>query len=90
MWRDLTDGSDELSEERRTALRLAATWTIHQAAAVTNAAYHMAGSSAVFSENAFERRFRDMHAIAQQLQARDQHYETVGLAILNATPDKVA
>ena len=44
---------------------------------------------AVFSENAFERRFRDMHAIAQQLQARDTHYETVGLAILNAKPEQL-
>ena len=86
-WRDLTSGSDELREEQLTALRLAATWTIHQAAAVTDAAYHMAGSTAVFSENAFERRFRDMHAIAQQLQARDQHYESVGLAILTAKPN---
>jgi len=89
-WRGLTSGSGELSVERLTALRLAATWTIHQAAAVTDAAYHMAGSTAVFSENAFERRFRDMHAIAQQLQARDQHYESVGLAILTAEPDKPA
>jgi indole-3-acetate monooxygenase len=89
-WRDLTSGSDELSQEQLTALRLAATWTIHQAAAVTDAAYHMAGSTAVFSENAFERRFRDMHAIAQQLQARDQHYESAGLAILSATPDAKA
>jgi hypothetical protein len=64
------------------ALRLASTWTIHQAAAVVDAAYHMAGATAVFSANKFERRFRDMHAIAQQIQARDTHYEDVGKAIL--------
>ncbi|MEA2886570.1 MAG: hypothetical protein QOD11_930, partial [Bradyrhizobium sp.] len=29
------------------------------------------------------RRFRDMHAIAQQIQARDTHYEDVGKAILS-------
>ena len=33
--------------------------------------------------NKFERRFRDMHAIAQQIQARDTHYEDVGKAILS-------
>jgi indole-3-acetate monooxygenase len=87
-WHHLTSRSDELSEEQRTAMRLAATWTIHQALAVTDAAYHMAGSTAVFSANAFERRLRDMHAIAQQLQARDQHYESAGLTILSAKPDK--
>ena len=36
--------------------------------------------------NQFERRFRDMHAIAQQIQARDTHYEDVGKAILAGSP----
>jgi alkylation response protein AidB-like acyl-CoA dehydrogenase len=80
-WRDLTH-SGELSNEHRIALRLASTWTIHQAASVVDTAYHMAGATAVFSANPFERRFRDMHAIAQQIQARDTHYEDVGKAIL--------
>lgn len=83
-WRHLTGATEELGEDRRTSLRLAATWTIHQATSVADAAYHMSGSTAVFSEQAFERRFRDIHAIAQQLQARDTHYESAGLAILNA------
>ena len=38
------------------------------------------------NRKAFERRFRDMHAIAQQIQARDTHYEDVGKAILAGTP----
>ncbi len=41
-----------------------------------------AGATAVFRSNPFERRFRDMHAIAQQIQARDTHYEDVGKMIL--------
>jgi alkylation response protein AidB-like acyl-CoA dehydrogenase len=82
VWRDLTRPDGEMTEEHRMALRLASTWTIHQAAAVVDAAYHMAGATAVFSANKFERRFRDMHAIAQQIQARDTHYEDVGKAIL--------
>jgi alkylation response protein AidB-like acyl-CoA dehydrogenase len=84
-WRDLTH-TGKLSEEHRAALRLASTWTIHQAAQVVDAAYHMAGATAVFRANKFERRFRDMHAIAQQIQARDTHYEDVGRAILTASP----
>jgi len=82
VWRDLTHPGGEFTEEHRIALRLASTWTIHQAAAVVDAAYHMAGATAVFSANRFERRFRDMHAITQQIQARDTHYEDVGKAIL--------
>ena len=85
VWRDLTH-TGNLSEAGRVALRLAATWTIHQSAAVVDAAYHMAGATAVFTANKFERRFRDMHAIAQQIQARDTHYEDVGRAILTASP----
>ncbi len=83
-WRDLTR-TGKLSEDHRAALRLASTWTIHQAASVVDAAYHLAGATAVFKANKFERRFRDMHAIAQQIQARDAHYEDVGRMILTAT-----
>jgi alkylation response protein AidB-like acyl-CoA dehydrogenase len=80
-WQGLTT-TGNLSEEHRAAIRLASTWTIHQAASVVDAAYHMAGATAVFRANKFERRFRDMHAIAQQIQARDTHYEDVGKNIL--------
>lgn len=86
VWRDLVRG-DALTEAHRIALRIAATWTIHQSASVVDTAYHMAGATAVFSANKFERRFRDMHAIAQQIQARDTHYEDAGKAILTAKLD---
>lgn len=81
MWRDLC-ATGEFSAAHRSAVRLAATWTIHQSAKVVDTAYHMAGATAVFRTQPFERRFRDMHAIAQQIQARDTHYEDVGKAIL--------
>jgi alkylation response protein AidB-like acyl-CoA dehydrogenase len=83
VWRDLSRG-EAISEQHRIALRIAATWTIHQSASVVDTAYHMAGATAVFAANKFERRFRDMHAIAQQIQARDTHYEDAGKAILSA------
>jgi alkylation response protein AidB-like acyl-CoA dehydrogenase len=82
VWADLARG-EALTEAHRIAIRLAATWTIHQATAVVDTAYHMAGATAVFSANKFERRFRDMHAIAQQIQARDTHYEDAGKVILS-------
>ena len=80
-WQELLT-TGRLSEQGRTAIRLSATYTIHQAAEVVDTAYHMAGATAVFRSNPFERRFRDMHAIAQQIQARDNHYEDVGKMIL--------
>ncbi|WP_375412954.1 acyl-CoA dehydrogenase family protein [uncultured Bradyrhizobium sp.] len=85
VWRDLPSGG--LTGEHRIALRLASTWTIHRAASVVEAAYRMAGATAVFRANPFERRFRDMHAITQQIQARDTHYEDVGKAILSGGAD---
>lgn len=65
-WQELLD-TGELSERGRAAIRLSATWTIHQATEIVDTAYHMAGATAVFKSNPFERRFRDMHAIAQQI-----------------------
>ncbi len=82
IWRDLEAGSP-MTEAHRIAMRIAATWTIHQSTAVVDTAYHMAGATAVFAANPFERRFRDMHTIAQQIQARDTHYEDAGRAILS-------
>ena len=84
VWREL-DAGDADSRAPSLALRLATTWTIHQSAAVVDTAYHMAGATAVFSAKAFERRFRDMHAIAQQIQSRDTHYEDAGRVILPAS-----
>ncbi|QQO14361.1 acyl-CoA dehydrogenase family protein [Bradyrhizobium diazoefficiens] len=81
MWRDLS-ATGEFSAAHRSAVRLAATWTIQRSAKVVGTAYHMAGATAVFRSNPFERRFRDMHAITQQIQARDTHFEDVGKAIL--------
>ncbi len=48
VWRDLSRG-EAITEAHRIALRIAATWTIHQSAAVVDTAYHMAGATAVFS-----------------------------------------
>ena len=81
VWDDLVRGP--FTEAHRVALRLAATSTIHQSTEIVDVAYHMAGATAVFRANGFERRLRDMHAINQQLQARDSHYEEMGKAILS-------
>jgi hypothetical protein len=51
-------------------IRLASTFAIHQSMMVVDMAYHSAGSTAIFDENPFERRFRDIHTVSQQLQHR--------------------
>jgi indole-3-acetate monooxygenase len=80
-WQELLD-TGKLSEQGRATIRLSATYTIHQAAEVVDTAYHMTGATAVFKSNPFERRFRDMHTITQQIQGRDTHYEDVGRMML--------
>jgi len=37
-----------------------------------------AGATAVFENNPFERRFRDLHAVSQQAQAQFAIYEVIG------------
>ena len=76
-----------LTVDQRMAMRLAASRTIHESRDVTNACYHAAGATAVFTGNPFERRCRDMNAIAQQLQGRRAHYETVGRFLLGLEAD---
>jgi len=72
----------EIDFDRRLAMRMGATHATHEAAAVVDACYYAAGATAIFEANPFERRFRDMHAVAQQSQARMMHLEAVGRAIL--------
>jgi len=72
----------EQTMEDRTMTRLASTWAITQAREVVNTLYHAAGSIAIFEEQPFERRMRDIHTVAQQSQGRQLHFETVGQILL--------
>jgi alkylation response protein AidB-like acyl-CoA dehydrogenase len=68
-------------------IRLASTWAIHQAREVVNTLYHSAGSTAIFDDRPFERRFRDMHTASQQAQGGQAHYETIGRILFGLAPD---
>jgi len=79
-----------LTLEQRMVIRLASTFAIHQSMTVVDMAYHAAGSTAIFEQNPFERRFRDIHTVSQQLQGRQEHFETVGQYLLGLRPDTLA
>ena len=66
--------------------RLAASYAMEQAAEVVDTAYHAAGSTAIFTSGAFERRFRDVHAVTQQIHGRAAHYEAAGRVLLGLDP----
>ena len=84
-WAD-TKRSGEPSLDHRLALRLASTHAMREAKDVVATIYEYAGSSAIFEAAPFERRFRDIHALTQHMQARFTNYETVGMALLGLTP----
>jgi alkylation response protein AidB-like acyl-CoA dehydrogenase len=86
-WREARDGGPMIPLDRRIAIRMAATHAIGEATRVVDAAYHAAGGDAVFAAGAFERRFRDIHALAQQVQARESHFEAVGRHLMGLPPD---
>jgi alkylation response protein AidB-like acyl-CoA dehydrogenase len=75
----------ELADRAR--VRLATTNAIQGAAEVADFAYKAAGVDAIFPGNPFERRFRDMHTLSQQIQARGAHFEQVGQILLGVPPE---
>jgi len=72
--------------DQKVSIRLAATFAIHQSKEVADFAYTEAGATAIFESRPFERRFRDMHAVTQQVQGRKSHFETVGQHLMGLTP----
>ena len=86
VWAEVeTAGS--ISLDQRARIRLVTTYAINQATEVAEQVYRLAGSSALFENDAFERRFRDIHAVSQQVQARHTNYETVGRYLLGLDVD---
>ena len=64
-------------------------FAIHQSLQVVDTAYHAAGSTAIFEENPFERRFRDIPTVSQHLQGRSEHFETVGQYLIGLALDSL-
>jgi indole-3-acetate monooxygenase len=73
--------------DERMTIRLASTFCIHTALEVTDILYQAAGATAIFNENPFERPWRDVHSVSQQLQGRQVHFETVGAHMMGLEPD---
>ena len=71
----------------RARARLAGSNAISASAEVADWTYKAAGVDAIFPGSPFERRFRDIHTVSQQIQSRDAHYETVGQVLLGNPPE---
>ena len=71
----------------RGRVRLACANAVHAAIDVADSVYKSAGVDAIFPGSPFERRFRDIHTMSQQIQARSAHYEAVGQILLGHPPE---
>jgi alkylation response protein AidB-like acyl-CoA dehydrogenase len=88
--RDIYAGADDIAPidmGERALARLAGSHAISSAVAVADWAYKAAGVDAIFPGSPFERRFRDIHTVSQQIQSRDAHYETIGQVLLGNPPE---
>jgi alkylation response protein AidB-like acyl-CoA dehydrogenase len=81
VWQEVVS-SNKLTIERRLDIRMATTFAIHEANAVADTAWQIAGATAIFTSSAFERRLRDIKTVTQQVQGRPSHLEDVGAYLL--------
>jgi alkylation response protein AidB-like acyl-CoA dehydrogenase len=71
----------------RARARLGCTNAIQAAIDIADFAYKNAGVDAIFPGSPFERRFRDIHTLSQQIQSRSAHFEAVGHILLGGEPE---
>jgi len=79
--------STELPLDTRVSIRLATTHAINEATDVVEQVFRLAGATAIFDIQPFEQRFRDAHAVSQQVQGRHTNYETVGRFMMGLEVD---
>jgi alkylation response protein AidB-like acyl-CoA dehydrogenase len=77
-----------LTQEELVSIRMASTFAIQSAKQVVATMYEAAGAMAIFASRPFERRFRDIHSVTQQIQGHPEHFETVGQVLLGRKPDR--
>lgn len=68
--------------ELRAGLRLAATNAIESSASAVDAAWSLAGGSAIYETGPLERRFRDIHAATQHMLVGPATWELTGRSLL--------
>lgn len=78
---------EPLDALQRARVRLGCSHAIQNALDVADRVYKAAGTSAIFLGTPFERRFRDIHTLSQQIQSRNAHFEAVGRVMLKGDPD---
>jgi indole-3-acetate monooxygenase len=83
---DAAEAGAPLPVAERARLRLGCAHAIQMAIEVADYAYKSAGVDAIFPGSPFERRFRDIHTLSQQIQSRAAHFAAVGQVMLGRAP----
>ena len=86
VWRDVVR-TGELTNAQRLDIRLATTHAQHEAKTAADIAWDAAGATAIDRGKGFERRFRDIHTVTQQVQGRKMNLQVVGAYLLGHEPD---
>jgi alkylation response protein AidB-like acyl-CoA dehydrogenase len=86
-WEDV-QRTGTITQDHQVSIRMASTWAIQAAREVVAQLYGAAGALAIFQSRPFERRFRDIHTVTQQIQGHPAHFETVGQILLGREPDR--
>jgi indole-3-acetate monooxygenase len=79
--------SGDLTIAQRMDIRMATTFGLHEAKAVADVAWDIAGASAIFKSSPLERRMRDVRTITQHVQGRRTHLQEVGAWLLGLEPN---
>jgi indole-3-acetate monooxygenase len=86
VWQSVVS-TGELTIPQRVDIRMATTFAIHEAKTVADVAWDVAGATAIFLSNPFERRLRDLRTLTQQLQGRKSHLQDAGAYLLGLEPN---
>jgi alkylation response protein AidB-like acyl-CoA dehydrogenase len=76
------EATGECTPAERVSLRMASAFVIQTAKDVADFVYNAAGATAIFENQPFERRFRDIHVVTQQGQAHLSNFEAAGQLLL--------
>ena len=80
-----SQGAIDIADRAR--VRLTTANAIHLSIEVADWIYKQAGVDAIFANSIFQRRFRDIHTLSQQIQSRDAHFEAVGQVLMGHPPE---
>jgi alkylation response protein AidB-like acyl-CoA dehydrogenase len=83
---DQISRSGAVTMDLRIGLRMAASNASLLCRELVERCYHAAGATAIFESNPFERRFRDLHAVSQQVQSHFSQFEAIGQHFLGLPP----